>query len=101
MRWRKVKESRGWRGSTIARWPLLLAATATAVILAMLTQMRPRSAYRLYPGRDHVSLVAGHAALDADLIAWTRERFAGVPDTPYCSVNRSACDRGRQHQFQF
>lgn len=40
--------------------------------------------YRLYPGRDHVSLVAGHAALDADLVAWTRDRFAGAPDTPNC-----------------
>jgi alpha-beta hydrolase superfamily lysophospholipase len=40
--------------------------------------------YRLYPGRDHVSLVANHAALDADLIAWTRDRFAGAPDTPNC-----------------
>lgn len=40
--------------------------------------------YRLYRGRDHVSLVAGNAALDADLIAWTRDRFAGAPDTPNC-----------------
>jgi acetyl esterase/lipase len=40
--------------------------------------------YRLYRGRDHVSLVASNAALDADLIAWTRDRFAGAPDTPNC-----------------
>lgn len=40
--------------------------------------------YRLYPGRDHVSLVADHAALDADLVAWSRDRFAGLPDTPNC-----------------
>lgn len=40
--------------------------------------------YRLYRGRDHVSLVAANAALDADLVAWTRDRFAGVPDTPNC-----------------
>lgn len=40
--------------------------------------------YRLYRGRDHVSLVAGNTALDNDLIAWTRDRFAGVPDTPNC-----------------
>jgi dienelactone hydrolase len=40
--------------------------------------------YRIYPGRDHVSLVAGHAALDADLVAWSRDRFAGAPDTPNC-----------------
>jgi alpha-beta hydrolase superfamily lysophospholipase len=42
------------------------------------------SDYRIYPGRDHVSLVAGHAALDADLVAWSRDRFAGAPDTPNC-----------------
>jgi alpha-beta hydrolase superfamily lysophospholipase len=40
--------------------------------------------YRAYRGRDHVSLVTGNAALDADLIAWTRDRFAGAPDTPNC-----------------
>lgn len=40
--------------------------------------------YRIYPGRDHVSLVAGHAALDADLVTWSRDRFAGAPDTPNC-----------------
>lgn len=40
--------------------------------------------YRIYPGRDHVSLVTGHAALDADLVAWSRDRFAGLPDTPNC-----------------
>lgn len=40
--------------------------------------------YRIYPRRDHVSLVSGHPALDADLIAWTRDRFAGAPETPNC-----------------
>ena len=40
--------------------------------------------YRIYPGRDHFSRVAGHAALDADLVAWSRDRFAGAPDTPNC-----------------
>ena len=40
--------------------------------------------YRIYPRRDHVSLVTDHAALDADLIAWSRDRFAGAPDTPNC-----------------
>jgi acetyl esterase/lipase len=40
--------------------------------------------YRLYRGRDHVSLVTNHPALDGDLIAWTRDRFAGAPDTPNC-----------------
>jgi alpha-beta hydrolase superfamily lysophospholipase len=40
--------------------------------------------YRLYPGRDHVSLVTGHSALDADLVAWSRERFAGSPAASNC-----------------
>ena len=40
--------------------------------------------YRIYAGRDHVSLVANHPALDADLLAWSRDRFAGLPDTPNC-----------------
>ena len=34
-------------------------------------------AYRLYPGRDHLSLVAAGSPLEADLVAWTRARFAG------------------------
>jgi alpha-beta hydrolase superfamily lysophospholipase len=40
--------------------------------------------YRIYPRRDHVSLVTDHAALDTDLIAWSRDRFSGAPDTPNC-----------------
>ena len=40
--------------------------------------------YRLYAGRDHVSLVTNHSAFDAELVAWTRDRFAGRPDTPNC-----------------
>ena len=40
--------------------------------------------YRLYAGRDHLSLVTDHPALDADLIAWSHDRFAGLPDTPNC-----------------
>ncbi|MGB8397298.1 lipase family protein [Bradyrhizobium sp.] len=40
--------------------------------------------YRLYRERDHVSLVANHPAIDADLIAWTRDRLAGRPATPNC-----------------
>jgi hypothetical protein len=40
--------------------------------------------YRIYAGRDHVSLVTDHPALDDDLIAWSRDRFSGVPGTPNC-----------------
>jgi alpha-beta hydrolase superfamily lysophospholipase len=40
--------------------------------------------YRTYPGRDHVSVMAKDSPLAADLIAWTRDRFAGNPFTPNC-----------------
>lgn len=40
--------------------------------------------YRTYAGRDHISLVTGHPAIEADLVAWSRARFAGQPDTPNC-----------------
>lgn len=40
--------------------------------------------YRVYPGRDHISLVANNGALDDELIAWSRDRFAGKPETPNC-----------------
>ena len=40
--------------------------------------------YRIYPRRDHVSLVSNHPALDTDLVAWTRDRFADLPPTPNC-----------------
>jgi alpha-beta hydrolase superfamily lysophospholipase len=40
--------------------------------------------YRVYPGLDHISLVAENFPLSADLIQWTRERFAGRPDSNNC-----------------
>lgn len=40
--------------------------------------------YRVYAGRDHVSLVAAASPLEADLIAWTRDRFAGAPAPSTC-----------------
>jgi hypothetical protein len=40
--------------------------------------------YRRYAGRDHLSLVAGDSALVAELMAWTRERFDGMPSEGTC-----------------
>lgn len=40
--------------------------------------------YREYPGEDHLSLVASGKPYSRDLLAWTRDRFAGVPDKAQC-----------------
>lgn len=40
--------------------------------------------FRTYPGRDHVSVVAEDSPLTPELIAWTRDRFAGKPDDGNC-----------------
>ncbi|MEZ5284851.1 MAG: lipase family protein [Vicinamibacterales bacterium] len=45
-----------------------------------------RLEYRTYAGRDHVSLVAAESALSEDLVAWTRERFRGVPAPDGCPI---------------
>lgn len=34
--------------------------------------------YRTYAGRDHISLVAPDSPLTSELLAWTRERLAGI-----------------------
>ena len=41
-------------------------------------------AYRTYPGRDHLSLVAPDSPLVPDLLAWTADRFAGRPAATAC-----------------
>jgi alpha-beta hydrolase superfamily lysophospholipase len=41
--------------------------------------------YRQYAARDHLSLVAPDSPLTADLVAWTRERFAGSAAPATCS----------------
>ena len=41
--------------------------------------------YRLYAGRDHLSLVAPESPAGADLAAWTAARFAGDPAPPGCN----------------
>jgi alpha-beta hydrolase superfamily lysophospholipase len=40
--------------------------------------------FRLYPGRDHISVVTADSPLAPDLIAWTRARFANAAFTPNC-----------------
>lgn len=40
--------------------------------------------YRTYVARDHLSLLADHSPMVGDLIAWTRERFAGAPGVGAC-----------------
>ena len=68
-------------------WRVLMSRVANVFVkevLGLTGIATVSSFYRLYRGRDHVSLVAGNAALDADLIAWTRDRFTGAPDTPNC-----------------
>jgi acetyl esterase/lipase len=41
--------------------------------------------YRRYEDQNHVSLVAPDSALTADLVDWTRARFAGEASEPNCA----------------
>lgn len=40
--------------------------------------------YRTYAGRDHLSVLADDSPMVGDLIAWTRDRFAGAPAIDGC-----------------
>ena len=40
--------------------------------------------HRAYDGLDHVALVEADSPLVPDLVAWTRDRFAGAPSTDTC-----------------
>lgn len=40
--------------------------------------------YRIYPGRDHVSVVGADSPLARELIQWTRDRFEGRPTKSTC-----------------
>lgn len=62
---------------------LVLPALQARYVAARCASGQPID-YRIYPRRDHVSLVTDHPALDSELIAWSRDRFAGLPDTPNC-----------------
>ena len=41
--------------------------------------------YRTYPDRGHVGLVEADSPLIAELLDWTRDRWAGRPATPTCA----------------
>ncbi len=43
--------------------------------------------YRTYPDRDHISVVAPDSPLTADIMEWTRARFAGEPVAQSCTTN--------------
>jgi alpha-beta hydrolase superfamily lysophospholipase len=40
--------------------------------------------FRMYPGRDHLSVVASSSPFTADLVAWTKQRFAAEPQDSNC-----------------
>jgi len=40
--------------------------------------------YRVYPGRDHLGVVAENSPLVPELVAWTRDRFDGGTQIPNC-----------------
>jgi acetyl esterase/lipase len=40
--------------------------------------------YRTYAGRDHLSVLAADSPMVGDLVAWTRDRFAGTPAPDGC-----------------
>ncbi|MFD3744260.1 lipase family protein [Nocardia sp. NPDC058633] len=40
--------------------------------------------YRVYPDRDHLSVVADYSPLIPDLLTWTTQRLTGAPPTPNC-----------------
>lgn len=63
---------------------LVLPAVQTAYVERRCKAGQP-IAYRLYPDRDHLSLVAPGSPLEADLVAWTRARFAGEPEGQTCT----------------
>jgi pimeloyl-ACP methyl ester carboxylesterase len=50
--------------------------------------------FRRYPGRDHLSLVAADSPFSADLVAWTRSRFAGVPAPAHCAPQLPEAEGG-------
>ena len=41
--------------------------------------------FRIYPGQDHMSVLASDSSLLPDLINWTRDRLAGQPPSAGCT----------------
>jgi hypothetical protein len=44
--------------------------------------------FRLYPGLDHLSLVARDSPFSSDLVAWARDRLAGIAVPPLACPER-------------
>lgn len=55
--------------------------------VAALCQSGATIDYRRYEDRDHLSLVAPDSPLGPDLVAWTRDRFAGHATPAGCSTD--------------
>lgn len=62
---------------------LVLPAVQDSYVAARCAAGQPID-YRTYAGLDHLSLVAPDSAAGSDLIAWSRDRFAGRNATSTC-----------------
>jgi alpha-beta hydrolase superfamily lysophospholipase len=95
-RWRRFARAVGqsWRvDETPIAAPLLIAQAERDAIVPRTVQDRFVAAqcargqaigYRGYAERDHLSLLAAASPLPDELVAWTRERLAGVPTPAGC-----------------
>ena len=63
--------------------PLVLPAQQARFVADRCADGVPLDA-RVYPGLDHLTLVAADSPLNADLLEWTRARFAGVTSVTSC-----------------
>lgn len=63
--------------------PLVLPAQQARYVAERCAEGAPLDA-RVYPGLDHLTLVAADSPLDADLLTWTQDRFAGVTSVTSC-----------------
>lgn len=63
----------------------LISAAGQDAFVTRLCDAGQQADYRRYAGRDHLSLVATDSPAIPDLLAWTRDRFAGEPVEPGCT----------------
>ncbi|MFE6861111.1 lipase family protein [Nocardia sp. NPDC057668] len=73
--------------------PVLLAQGAADTLVDPAVQSRYAAArcadgwnldYRVYPGRDHIGVVAADSPLIPDLLGWTQQRLSALPQQPAC-----------------
>lgn len=50
--------------------------------------------FRMYPGRDHMPLVAPDSPLTGELVVWTRDRLAGAAPTNSCPTSSASLPQG-------